>query len=57
MKFLINTIQIQQIPSWITNNAEWWTNGQISDNDFVKGIQYIVTQRKAKASDYVGAKN
>ena len=31
-----------QIPSWIKNNAKWWSEGQIGDNDFVKGIQYLI---------------
>jgi len=34
----------QGIPSWIKNNAGWWADGQITDNDFVKGIQYLVEQ-------------
>ena len=32
------------IPSWIKNNAKWWSNNQISDTDFVKGIQYLIQQ-------------
>ncbi len=32
----------QAIPSWIKNNAEWWAQGLITDDDFVKGIQYLV---------------
>ena len=31
-----------EIPSWIKNNAGWWANGQISDKDFVSGIQYLI---------------
>ena len=31
-----------QIPPWIKNNAKWWSEGQIGDNDFVKGIQYLL---------------
>lgn len=31
-----------QIPSWVKNNAKWWSEGQIGDNDFVKGIQYLI---------------
>jgi len=31
-----------QIPIWIKNNAKWWSEGQIGDNDFVKGIQYLI---------------
>ncbi len=30
------------IPSWIKNNAKWWSGGQIEDSDFVKGIQYLI---------------
>ena len=30
------------IPSWIKNNAKWWSGGQIQDSDFVKGIQYLI---------------
>ena len=32
----------KEIPSWIKNNADWWAQGLISDDDFVKGIQYLV---------------
>lgn len=31
-----------QIPSWIKNNAKWWSEGSLSDSDFVKGIQYMI---------------
>ncbi len=30
------------IPSWVRNNAKWWSNGSIGDNDFVQGIQFLV---------------
>jgi hypothetical protein len=30
------------IPSWIKNNAEWWSAGNISDEDFLSGIEYLV---------------
>lgn len=30
------------IPSWIKNNAKWWSQGQIGDSDFIKGIQYLM---------------
>jgi len=32
----------KEIPSWIKSNAEWWAQGLISDDDFVKGIQYLI---------------
>ena len=31
-----------QIPEWIKNNAKWWYEGKISNEDFVNGIQYLV---------------
>jgi hypothetical protein len=31
-----------EIPSWIKNNARWWSEGSLSDYDFVKGIQYMI---------------
>jgi hypothetical protein len=34
----------ENIPSWIKNNADWWSQGLITDEDFVKGIQYLVEQ-------------
>ena len=34
----------EEIPSWLKNNADWWSQGLISDDDFVKGIQYLVEQ-------------
>ena len=33
-----------EIPPWIKNNADWWSQGLISDDDFIKGIQYLVEQ-------------
>ena len=31
------------IPDWIKNNAGWWADGQIDDNAFVSGIQWIIS--------------
>jgi len=35
-------IQSQGIPKWIKNNAAWWSDQQISDSDFVSGIEYLI---------------
>ncbi|MFQ5497701.1 MAG: peptidase [Nitrosopumilus sp.] len=32
------------IPDWIKNNAEWWAAGQIDDNSFVQGIQFLIKE-------------
>ena len=32
------------IPHWIKNTAMWWSQGSVTDDDFIKGIQYLVQQ-------------
>jgi len=32
----------QKIPDWIRNNAIWWSEGAISEDDFVNGIEFLV---------------
>ena len=36
--------QETSIPSWIKNAAKWWSQGQTSDSDFLKAIQYLIDQ-------------
>jgi len=36
------------IPEWIKNNAGWWANGDIDDNSFVQGIQWLIKERIMK---------
>ena len=33
-----------KIPDWIKNNAGWWANGDIDDNSFVQGIQFLIKE-------------
>ena len=37
-------IPIQNIPSWIKNNAGWWAEGAIDDDSFVQGIQFLIKE-------------
>ena len=30
------------IPSWIKNNAGWWADGMITEDEFLKGIEYLI---------------
>ncbi|ABX13534.1 hypothetical protein Nmar_1638 [Nitrosopumilus maritimus SCM1] len=32
------------IPDWVKKNAMWWSDGQINDPDFAKGIEYLVQE-------------
>ena len=36
--------QDSKIPDWIKNNAGWWADGQIDDNSFVEGIQFLIKE-------------
>jgi len=31
-----------EIPTWVKNNADWWSKDQIEDSDFVSGIQFLI---------------
>ena len=32
------------IPDWVKNNAGWWSEGKISDEDFASGIEYMINE-------------
>jgi peptidoglycan/xylan/chitin deacetylase (PgdA/CDA1 family) len=36
------------IPDWIRNNAGWWAEGQIEDETFVQGLQYLIKEKIMK---------
>ena len=40
-----NLTETKSIPAWIKNNAGWWANGQINDDEFVSGIQYMIKNK------------
>lgn len=48
VSFVVNNLESSeyeiQIPPWIKTNAGWWASNQIQDNDFVKGIEYLIKQ-------------
>ncbi len=33
-----------KIPDWVKNNAGWWADGQIDNNSFVQGIQFMIKE-------------
>ena len=36
--------KVSEIPSWIKNNAGWWAEGNIDDEAFVEGIQFLIKE-------------
>lgn len=43
---------IQEIPSWIRINAGWWHENRITDNDFVQGMQWLVSNGIMKINEF-----
>ena len=39
---IITPSETVTIPDWVKNNAEWWADGQIDDNTFANGIEYMI---------------
>ena len=37
-----SSAQDAQIPSWIQNVAGWWASGDISETEFLTGIEYLI---------------
>jgi len=33
--------EMPKIPQWIKTNAEWWITDQISDSEFMEGIDFL----------------
>ena len=33
------------IPNWVRNNAGWWSQEKISDEDFVSGIEFLIERQ------------
>ena len=45
------------IPTWIKNNAGWWADDKINDNDFISGIEYLIEKKIIKVSTNVNKEN
>jgi len=37
-----STSDAASIPSWVKDNAKFWSQGQVADSDFVQGLQYLI---------------
>lgn len=37
---ITNPSSVIHVPTWFKNTSCWWSNGQISDNDFLSGVQF-----------------
>ena len=41
------------MPSWIKNNAKWWSEGNISDQNFLDGIEFLIENGIIKRSEEI----
>mgnify|MGYP000436226426 CR=1 FL=1 len=39
------------VPDWIKNTAKWYGDGDISENDFLNAIKYLIQQKIIVISD------
>ena len=35
----------EMVPSWVKNNAKWWSEDLIEDTDFINGIEYLIKKQ------------
>ncbi|MEK6929413.1 MAG: hypothetical protein AABZ42_01925, partial [Thermoproteota archaeon] len=36
---------VSSIPNWIRNNADWWANDLISQQEFVNSLEYLIEEQ------------
>ena len=46
----LQMIEERTIPYWIKNNAGWWADNKISDDDFTSGLEYMIENNIIKVS-------
>lgn len=39
---MTNTLNENQVPSWLKSNAKWWSTGQLNDSEFATGIKFLM---------------
>ena len=45
------------VAEWIKNNARWWASDQISDTEFIRGIEYLIQEKVIIIPDSVKLTN
>jgi len=39
------TSSTESVPSWVKNNAKWWSEDLIEETDFINGIKYLIEKQ------------
>jgi len=53
----LQKIEERTIPYWIKNNAGWWAEDKISDDDFIAGIEYLIKEKIISISSQINKEN
>ena len=53
----LQKLEEKTIPYWIKNNARWWSDDKISDNDFISGIEYLIKNKIINLSSQIISEN
>ena len=41
----LDSVKDGSIPKWIKNTAKWWSNGTISESEFIVALQFLVKEK------------
>ena len=50
-KFAQEEESVTAVPEWIKNNAGWWADGLLTEEDFLNGIKYLVENEIIRTFD------
>ena len=45
------------IPDWVKNNAKWWSDDQISDEDFASGLEFLIKENIIDVPQGIASEN
>lgn len=46
-----HSLATSEIPHWIKNNAKWWSEGMITDADFLQGVEWLLKNEIIKIDE------
>ncbi|MEX0657098.1 MAG: AN1-type zinc finger protein [Nitrosopumilaceae archaeon] len=45
---IVKKMDSNEVPNWVRNNAKWWAQNQISENEFLSAMQFLVKENIIK---------
>jgi len=52
-----SAIAEEKVPDWVKNNAGWWANHFISDNEFVNALEFLIKEGIIQVNAVTGEKS